>query len=101
MEIITTIIGLVSTIIGSTICIIVKDNLDKRDKKENESSIAKQKENVLIIKSIHSLGKLTMANSIALRDGRTNGEMKDAMDTYDEVNNELYDYLLEQNSKKK
>ena len=37
---------------------------------------------------------------IAIRDGRTNGELHAALEDYDKVNRELYDYLLEQNANK-
>ncbi len=60
----------------------------------------KRKENVLILKSINAVGKLTVANSIAIRDGKTNGETHEALENYEEVDSELYEYLLEVNSKK-
>ena len=60
----------------------------------------KAKENMLILKSIDAVGKLTYADAVAIRDGKTNGEMKEAMKAYAEVKDELYEYLLEQNSKK-
>ena len=61
---------------------------------------ARAKENILILKSIDAVGKLTYANSIAIRDGKTNGEMKRQFPAYSEVTTELYDYLLEQNANK-
>ena len=42
---------------------------------------------------VHIVGKLTVANSIALRDGHTNGELKDALKEYKEVEADLFDYL--------
>lgn len=55
---------------------------------------------MLILKSIDAVGKLTYANAVAIRDGKTNGEMHEAMETYQENKAEMYEYLLEQNSKK-
>ena len=55
---------------------------------------------MLILKSIDAVGKLTYADAVAIRDGKTNGEMKEAMKAYAEVKEELYEYLLEENSKK-
>ena len=72
----------------------------KKQKKDEERDRAKAKENMLILKSIDAVGKLTYADAVAIRDGKTNGEMKEAMKAYAEVNDELYEYLLEQNSKK-
>ena len=71
-----------------------------KKKKDEERDRAKAKENMLILKSIDAVGKLTYADAVAIRDGKTNGEMKEAMKAYAEVNDELYEYLLEQNSKK-
>ena len=52
-----------------------------------------------MIKSITALGDLTVANSIALRDGKTNGEMKKALQDYEEVNKEMLDFLIENSDK--
>ena len=52
------------------------------------------------LKSIDAVGKLTYANAVAIRDGKTNGEMHEAMEAYQENKTEMYEYLLEQNSKK-
>ena len=79
---------------------IVSGYFKKKTKKDEEMDMAKAKENILIIKSIDAVGKLTYANAIAIRDGKTNGEMHEAMESYNEAKQEMYDYLLEQNSKK-
>ena len=56
--------------------------------------------NINLLKSIDAVGKLTYANAVAIRDGRTNGEMHEAMEAYQENKAEMYEYLLEQNAKK-
>ena len=58
------------------------------------------KENILILKTIDAVGKLTYADALAIRDGKTNGEMKEAIEAYKKADQELYEFLLEQNSKK-
>ena len=78
----------------------LKSYFTKQEAKEKEREKRKAKENVLILKSIDAIGKLTYANAIAIRDGRTNGELKEALSEYHEVREDLYEYLLEQNSKK-
>ena len=70
----------------------------KKEEQDKQKEDARRKENILILKSIDAIGKLTYANAIAIRDGRTNGELKDALKDYHNVRDELYDYLLEQNS---
>ena len=72
----------------------------KKAKKDEARDALKAKENQLILKSIHAVGKLTVANSIALRDGKINGEMHAALEAYQEADGEMYEYLLEQNAKK-
>ena len=54
----------------------------------------KATQTALILKSLNALGKLTVANSIALRDGKTNGELKSALTEYEVVEKELYEYLI-------
>lgn len=70
----------------------------KKAKKDEERDATKQRENILILKSIDAVGKLTYADSIAIRDGKTNGEMKSAVEAYKKANQELYDFLLEQSN---
>ena len=88
--------GVIFALIG----IFTNAAVKKKQKKDEERDRAKAKENMLILKSIDAVGKLTYADAVAIRDGKTNGEMKEAMKAYAEVNDELYEYLLEQNSKK-
>lgn len=54
---------------------------------------------MLIIRSIDVIGKLTFANSMALRDQRVNGTMNNALKEYEEVSTELYNYLVEINAR--
>ena len=79
----------------------IKRYFDNKEKIEIEEEKARQKENVLILKSIDAIGRLTYADSIAIRDGKINGEMKDAVQSYIAIKSELYDYLIDQNSKRK
>lgn len=94
------IISVASSIISGMVLFFLQHYFKKKTKKDEERDMAKAKENILIIKSIDAVGKLTYANAIAIRDGKTNGEMHEAMESYSEAKQEMYDYLLEQNSKK-
>ena len=78
----------------------LKRYFDRREKEEKERDDVFAKENILILKSIEAIGKLTYADAIAIRDGKTNGEMKEAIEAYKKADQELYEFLLEQNSKK-
>lgn len=72
----------------------------KKAKKDEERDAAKAKENLLILKSIDAVGKLTYADAIAIRDGKTNGEMKAAIEAYKKADEEMYEFLLEQTTNK-
>ncbi|MBQ7226538.1 MAG: hypothetical protein IJX02_08085 [Clostridia bacterium] len=92
---ITLILGALSTVISSLAVFAIKKYFGKRDAEAK----TKEQEHVLILKAINAVGKLTIANCVALRDGRTNGEMSSALKEYEQVDRELYTYLLEVNSK--
>ena len=101
MELISIIISVATSIFSGIVLFFIKRYFDNKEKIEIEKEKARQKENVLILKSIDAIGRLTYADSIAIRDGKTNGEMKDAVQSYIAIKSELYDYLIDQNSKRK
>ena len=93
-----TIISIVCSVISGMTLFFLQRFFKKKEEQDKQKEDARRKENVLILKSIDAIGKLTYANAIAIRDGRTNGELKDALKDYHNVRDELYEYLLEQNS---
>ncbi len=64
----------------------------KDDAMEQEGD--RMEQTLLILKSLNAIGKLTRANSIALQDGKTNGELKEAMKEFEEMDSKMYDYLV-------
>ena len=48
---------------------------------------------------IISIASSTYADAIAIRDGKTNGEMKAAIEAYKKADEEMYEFLLEQTTK--
>ena len=101
MELISIIISVATSIFSGIVLFFIKRYFDNKEKIEIEEEKERQKENVLILKSIDAIGRLTYADSIAIRDGKINGEMKDAVQSYIAIKSELYDYLIDQNSKRK
>lgn len=101
MELISIIISIATSIFSGIVLFFIKRYFDNKEKIEIEKEKSRQKENVLILKSIDAIGRLTYADSIAIRDGKINGEMKDAVQSYIAIKSELYDYLIDQNSKRK
>ena len=83
----------VASVFSGVVLFLIQSHLKKQRKKEEERETEKANQMTLIIRTLNSLGKLTVANSIALRDGHTNGELKDALKEYKEVETDLFDYL--------
>lgn len=97
---ISIIISVAASIISGMVLFFLQYYFKKRQKEEDEREKTRHKKDILIIKSINAVGDLTVANSIALRDGKTNGEMHKALDEYDKVNKEMLDFLIENSTKK-
>ncbi len=95
-----TIISICASIVSGMVLYFLKRYFDKREKEEKARDEVFAKENILILKTIDAVGKLTYADALAIRDGKTNGEMKEAIEAYKKADQELYEFLLEQNSKK-
>ena len=89
----TVLLTSVASVFSGVVLFLIQSHLKKQRKKEEEREIEKANQMTLIIRTLNSLGKLTVANSIALRDGHTNGELKDALKEYKEVETDLFDYL--------
>ncbi|NLZ25699.1 MAG: hypothetical protein GX891_04485 [Clostridiales bacterium] len=94
------IISISASLISGGALFLLQRYFKKKDKLDEERDAVLAKENVLILKSINAVGKLTYANALAIRDGKQNGQMLDALKGYEEVNDELYQYLLERNAHK-
>lgn len=94
------IISIVASIISGMVLFFLQRYFKKQEVKEERRQQAREKENILILKSIDAIGKLTYADAIAIRDGKTNGELKEAIQEYNDVKEEMYEYLLEQNARR-
>lgn len=93
------VISVCASIISGMVLFFLQSFFKKKAKNDAERDAAKARENMLILKSIDAVGKLTYADAIAIRDGKTNGEMKTAIEAYKKADQELYDFLLEQSIK--
>ena len=89
----TVLLTSVASVFSGVVLFLIQSHLKKQRKKEEERETEKANQMTLIIRTLNSLGKLTVANSIALRDGHTNGELKEALKEYKEVETDLFDYL--------
>lgn len=99
MNVLSIIISIGASVISGMALFFLQRYFKKKEKREAERDRVRRRENVLLMKSLDAVGKLTYANAIAIRDGKTNGEMHEAMESYNESKDEMYDYILEQNLK--
>lgn len=100
MQVITIIISALGSVVSGTALFLLQRWFKRKEVRDEQRYEAKARENILIIKSINAVGHLTEATAIALENGKTNGEMHQALKEYGEVDKELYNYLLEQNAHK-
>lgn len=83
-----------ATVVSGMVLFLLKRFFNKQQKKEDQRDKAKAQESALVLRSLNALGKLTVANAIALKDGKPNGELSEALKEYESVEKELYQYLV-------
>ena len=91
---ITLLVTSVASIFSGTVLFLIQKFFKNQQRKDEERENSKALQTALILKALNALGKLTVANSIALRDGKTNGKLKSALSEYEVVEKELYEYLI-------
>ena len=96
---ISIVLSIIASIVSGMVLFFLQHYFKKRHSEEEKRDAQRHKRDVLVIKSITAVGDLTVANSIALRDGKTNGEMHKALDEYEKVNKEMLDFLIENSDK--
>ena len=88
------IITVTATVVSGWVLFLLKRFFNNQQKKEEIRDKIKAEESALVLRTLNALGKLTVANSIALKDGKTNGELTEALKEYEMVEKELYRYLV-------
>ena len=88
-------IPICTSVIGGMILYALKTLFQKQQEKEDIRDKAKAKETALVLETLNAVGKLTVANTIALRDGKTNGDTTAALTEYEHVEKKLYHYLVQ------
>jgi len=67
----------------------------ERDKESKERAEARKQESLITMRMIKAIGKLSYANSVAIKEGKVNGVMEEALMYYRETSNELTEFLQE------
>ncbi len=100
MQVFTVIMSVIGSVVSGTALFLLQRWFKKKDARDERREKLMAKENVLIIKSINAVGKLTEATAMGLVDGKVNGEIHAALEEYSRVDKEMYNYLLDRNAHK-
>lgn len=68
----------------------------EREKEQKCRAEARKQENLLTMRMMKAVGKLSYANSVAIKEGKVNGVMEEALVYYRDANNEMTEFLQEQ-----
>lgn len=91
-------LGIPSAITG--LCFwAIQRNLTKRDSQRDEQDKLREKNEILLIKSVGAAIALGEATAIAMQRGKCNGEMEAALIYAQTIKNEQKDFLTEQGVK--
>ena len=99
-EILVGVICAVVSALGGAILFFVQRHFKRMEKHAECAEERTTKKDILILKSLKAIGELTVANAIAVRDGKTNGCTAKALKEFESVDKELNAFLLESAVKK-
>lgn len=81
----------------------IQEEKHRQEKREHEKeqelkarADSRKQESLLTMRMIKAIGKLSYANSIAIKEGKVNGVMEEALMYYRETSSELSEFLQEQ-----
>jgi hypothetical protein len=93
-SILSQIITLTASVFSGIVVFLFKNTLKRQQEKEEMREKEKATETALILRSLIALGKLTVANTLALRDGKSRKEINEALKEYKDVETALYEHLI-------
>lgn len=93
-SILSLIITLTASVFSGIVVFLFKNTLKRQQEKEEMREKEKATETALILRSLIALGKLTVANTLALRDGKSRKEINEALKEYKDVETALYEHLI-------
>lgn len=88
------IVSIIASVISGMVLFFLQRFFKKKYAEDEKREKRRHQKDVLIIKSINAIGALTQANAIALRDGKTNGELKAALKEYDAAKKEMTNFII-------
>ena len=78
---------------------VVQKNITKRDEQRDEQEKAREKNEILLIRSVGAAIALGEATACAIRDGKCNGELSAALSYAQKVKHDQKDFMTEQGVK--
>ena len=93
-SVIAVILTVGTSVASGMVLFLVQRFLTRQQKKEEARDAAKAKETELLFRLLNALGKLSVANSIALRDGKMNGGLTTALAEFEKTERQMYEYLV-------
>jgi len=93
-SILSLIVTLTASVFSGIVVFLFKNFLRRQQEKEEMREKEKATETALILRSLIALGKLTVANTLALRDGKSRKEINEALKEYKDVETALYEHLI-------
>lgn len=88
------VISICASVMSGMIIFFIQRYFKNAEKSAEKAEERRTKKDVLMLKSLRAIGELTVANAIAVKEGKTNGEMHKAMDDFEQVDKELNDFLI-------
>ena len=86
--------------VGAIISSMINRRLTRAEEEQAEKEKARTKEIVLLLTGIKAAGALSYATAVALKRGYANGEVEKGVEAYEEWEQELDTFLIEQSAKK-
>lgn len=99
-EVLAMIVSVCAAVISGLVLYFLQRHFRVRETKEQKKEERTSQKDILMIKSLQAIGELTVANAIALKEGKQNGEMHKAMDDFKKVDKELNNYLIQSSVQK-
>ena len=94
-ELLIAIICTIVSALGGALLYLLKKHFKRMENYTENADERRTQKDLLVLKTLKSIGKLTEANSIAIREGHTNGELLAAQKEFELVEKELDAFILE------
>jgi len=99
-EILIAIICTIVSTLGGVLIYFVQRHFKRMEKYTEASEDRRTKKDLLVLRTLKSIGDLTVANAISIKKGHCNGEIDKAKKEFESVEKELDAFILESAVKK-